>query len=371
MLGYGLMGRAHASAYRSVSHVRHSPPLAPELVAICGRDERALAQAARDYGFAGITTDWRALVADERVELFDNGGPNDVHAEPTTAAARAGKHVLCEKPLGRTAEESYEMWQSVEDAGVMHMCGFNYRFVPAVRLARELIETGELGDVYHYRARYLKETRFDQALPMRWRFSRQVAGSGAVGDFGSHLVDLARYLVGEPASVTAATRTFVAERSGVPVDVEDAFEAILEFESGAIGTIEASRLCSGRKNALGFEINGSKGSLVFDLERLNELGVHFAAGSGARARGFQTVIVSEHDHPFWKHWWPPGHLIGWEHTFVHEVVHLLTAIGEDGEIGPHGATFEDGYRAAEVCDAILRSAKSGRREPVRYKTLAR
>ena len=320
-----------------------------------------MAEAARRYGFEGYVTDWRELVGNEEIQLFDNSGPNDLHAEPTIAAAEAGKHVVCEKPLARTAEESYEVWQRVSATGVKHMCAFNYRFVPAVRLAREILEAGELGEIYHFRGRYLQEWGdIDDEV---WRFDKSAAGSGALGDLGAHVIDLARYLVGEIESVSGATRTFKAGR-----DVDDAFESVVEFENGAVGTIEASRFCTGRKNALAWEINGSKGSIVFDLERLNELQVYLRDSTpGAHAQGFRSVLVSEADHPFWEHWWPHGHIIGWEHSFVHELHHLLAAIAEDGDIAPHGATFEDGYRAAEVCDAVVRSSESGRREEVAYR----
>jgi predicted dehydrogenase len=242
------------------------------------------------------------------------------------------------------------------------MCAFNYRFVPAVRLARELLEAGELGEIYHFRGRYLQEWGdIDDEV---WRFDRAAAGSGALGDLGAHVIDLARYLVGEIESVSGTTRTFKKDR-----DVDDAFEAVVGFEGGALGTIEASRFCPGRKNAFAWEINGSKGSIAFDLERLNELQVNLRGSKpGALAQGFRSVLVSEADHPFWEHWWPHGHIIGWEHSFVHELHHLLTAIAEDGEVAPHGATFEDGYRAAEVCDAIVRSSESGRREEIAYRT---
>ncbi len=361
MLGYAFMGKAHSNAYRKIAYMTWPPPLMPRLVSVSGRDEEAVAEAARRYGFDGYVTDWREQVADDRIKLFDNGGPNNLHAEPTMEAAKAGKHVFCEKPLGRTAAESHEIWQVAEDAGVKHMCAFNYRFVPAVRLAREMLEAGELGDIYHFRGRYLQE--WGDIDDQVWRFERSTAGSGALGDLGAHVIDLARYLVGEISSVTGTTRTFKRDR-----DVDDAFEAVAEFEGGAVGTIEASRFCPGRKNAFSWEINGSKGSIAFDLERLNELQVHLVGSEpGARAQGFRTVLVSEADHPFWEHWWPHGHLIGWEHSFVHEIHHLLQAIATDGDVGPHGATFADGYRCAEVCDAIVRSTESGRREEVAYR----
>jgi predicted dehydrogenase len=368
MLGYAFMGKAHSNAYRTLTYMTWPPPLRPVLVGIAGRNEAAVAEAAKRYGFGSHVTDWRALVDDDRIGLFDNAGPNNLHAEPTIAAAQNRKHLLCEKPLGRTADESYDIWQAAARAGVKHMCAFNYRFVPAVRLAREMIEAGELGDIYHFRGRYLQEWIIDPQFERVWRLDRSVAGSGALGDLGAHVIDLARFLVGEISTVSGITRTFIPERPGGTVDVDDAFEATVEFERGAVGTIEASRFCRGRKNALTFEINGSKGSLAFELERLNELQVHLVdSRPGPHAQGFRQVLVSEADQPFWQWWWPHGHIIGWEHTFVHEIHHLLQAITTDGDVRPYGADFEDGYRAAEVCDAILRSSESGRREAVTYR----
>ena len=363
MLGYAFMGKAHVNAYRTLSYMTWPPPLRPELIAIAGRNAEAVSEAADRYGFATATTDWREAVADQRVALFDNCGPNRLHAEPTIAAAEAGKHVICEKPLGRDATESHEIWQRVAATGVKHMCGFNYRFVPAIRLAREMLAAGELGEIRHLRARYLQSWGGDPEL-MTWRFDRAQAGSGALGDLGAHIIDLARYLVGEVTTVTGMTRTFVSDRSGHEVDVDDAFEATIEFDNGALGTLEASRVCPGRLNHMVLEINGSAGSIAFDLERLNELQLY---SNRSPQQGFQTVIVTEPEHPFMEHWWPPGHILGWEHTFVHELHHLLTAIREDLDPGPHGASLEDGYRAAEVCDAIVRSAATGTREHVTYR----
>jgi predicted dehydrogenase len=354
MLGYAFMGKAHANGYKKLSYMAWPPPLMPRLVSIAGRNEEAVSAAAARYGFERYVTDWRELVSDPDVELFDNGGPNNLHAEPTIAAAEAGKHVICEKPLGRTADESYEVWQRVAATGVKHMTAFNYRFVPAVRLARQMIESGELGELYHFRGSYLQE--WGSTTEEAWRFDKSLAGSGALGDLGAHVVDLARYLVGEIGSVAASTRTFMPGR-----EVDDAFEAVADFDGGAVGTIEATRFAPGRKNRFSWEINGSNGSLAFDMERLNEL--QWSEGT----KGFRTILVSEADHPFWEWWWPHGHVIGWEHTFVHELHHLLAAIANDTDVAPHGATLEDGYRAAEVCDAILRSAESGKREPITYR----
>jgi predicted dehydrogenase len=354
MLGYAFMGKAHSNAYKTLAYMTWPPPLMPQLVAIAGRNEEAVSEAARRYGFAEHVTDWKALVGDDRIQLFDNAGPNNLHAEPTIAAAEAGKHVICEKPLGRDAAESYETWQRVKATGVKHMCAFNYRFVPAVRLAHQIISSGELGDIQHFRGAYLQEWGTTEGDI--WRFQKDIAGSGSLGDLGTHVIDLSRYLVGEIDEVSAITQTFIDGR-----DVDDAVEAVVRYENGAVGTIEASRFCPGRKNAFTWEINGSKGSLAFDLERLNEL--EYSEGNA----GFRTVLVSEADHPFWEHWWPQGHMIGWEHSFVHELHHLLTAIRDDADVAPHGATLEDGYRAAEICDAMLRSADQGGRERVTYR----
>ena len=349
MLGYAFMGKAHSRALLALRHL--DVPLRPELVSISGRNAAAVEEARARWGWAEATTDWREQVADERIGLFVNGGPNAVHAEPTIAAAQAGKHVLCEKPLGTSAAESYELWQEAERAGVRHLCGFNYRFVPAVRLARELLEAGELGEVVHFRARYLQSWGWE-ADPTLWRFDPAQAGTGALGDLGTHAIDLARYLVGEIVSVSARVRTIVRGRA-----VDDHFVATIEFASGVVGTLEASRLARGRINSNAFEVNGSKGSLAFDVERLNELEL-------ADTKSFRRVLVTEPEHPYLRHWWPPGHIVGWGDTFVHEHAHLLEAIAGEHDVAPHGATFEDGYRCDEVVEAILRSAESGRSEAV-------
>ena len=359
MLGYAFMGKAHSNAFRKIAYMTWPPPLMPRLVAIAGRDESAVAGAAQRYGYERWTTDWRDIVADPAIGLFDNGGPNSLHAEPTIAAAEAGKHVLCEKPLGRDADESYDIWQRVAATGVKHLCAFNYRFVPAVRLAREMIDAGELGEIRHFRGRYLQDWGDDPSLDT-WRFDATAAGSGALGDLGAHVIDLARFLVGEISTVSALVQTFLSGR-----EVDDAIEAAVSFENGAVGTIEATRFALGRRNAFQWEINGSKGSLAFDMENLNEL--HVFRADGDRARGFKKVLVSEADHPFWEFWWPPGHIIGWGETFVHEIHHLLAAIKNGTDVAPYGATFEDGYRAAEVCDAIVRSGANGQRETVTYR----
>ena len=253
MLGYAFMGKAHSNAFKKIAYITWPPPLEPRLVGIAGRNEEAVGEAARRYGYEYATGDWRELVADDRIGLFDNGGPNSLHAEPTIAAAEAGKHVICEKPLGRDADESYEIWRRVAATGVKHMCAFNYRFVPAVRLAREMIEAGELGEIRHFRGRYLQDWGDDPSLDT-WRFHPDEAGSGALGDLGTHVVDLARFLNGEIATVSGFVKTFLPGRK-----VDDAIEAAVEFENGSVGTIESTRLALGRRNAFQWEINGTKG----------------------------------------------------------------------------------------------------------------
>ena len=372
MLGYAFMGKAHSNAFKTIPYMIYPPPAVPRMVAISGRDADSVREAAQRYGYETYYTDWRDMIRDDRVQLFDNGGPNDVHAEPTIAAARAGKHILCEKPLGRTAQESAAMLDAVTKAGVKHMVAFNYRYVPALRQAYELIHSGKLGEIYHFRAVYLQEWIMDPNFPMVWRLDKNLAGSGVLGDLGAHVIDLARFLVGEPRRVSAMAKTFIKERpladkTGTgQVTVDDAFVSLLEFENGALGTIEASRFSAGRKNHQVLEINGSKGSLVFNLERFNELEVFWKDVEPRETQGFHNVLVSESYHPFWEHWWPHGHIIGWEHTFIHEIAHLLDAIVNDKPVAPYGATFEDGYKNSVICDAILQSSEDGRHVDIRY-----
>ncbi len=372
MLGYGFMGKAHTNAFKKIPYMMYPPPAVPRLIAIAGRNEAGVAEAARRYGYERYTTDWRQLVDDERVQLFDNGGPNNMHAEPSIAAARAGKHVFCEKPLGRTAAEALQMLDEVSKTGVKHMAAFNYRFVPAIRQARLLIESGKLGRIYHCRARYLQEWLMPYyAMPRVWRMDKDVSGSGVVGDIGAHIIDLCRYLNGEIKSVSGVTRTFMPERSSgdgetVKVDVDDAFVAAVEYENGSIGTLEATRYAAGRKNHQIIEINGEKGSIEFNLERLNELRVYWVDDQPKETQGFHDVQVSESYHPWWSNWWPQGHIIGWEHLFVHELNHFIDCIVNDKSVAPVGADFLDGYRAAVVCDAIIEAAATRRTVDVQF-----
>lgn len=367
MLGYAFMGKAHSNAYKTLPYMMYPPVAVPRLVTVAGRDEAAVAEAARRYGYEKYTTNWRDMLDDDDVQLFDNGGPNDAHAEPSIAAAQAGKHVFCEKPLARTAEEAKTMLDAVEKAGVKHMVAFNYRFVPAIRQAYNLIQSGALGQIYHFRAVYLQEWIMPHyGTPMIWRLDKKAAGSGALGDLGAHIIDLGRFLVGEMKSVSAMTRTFIEDRSGGKVDVDDAFVAAVEFDNGAIGTLEATRFAGGRKNYNSFEINGERGSIRFNLERMNELDVFWVGDEPKETQGFHNVLISEGYHPWWENWWPHGHIIGWEHTFIHEIHHLLDCIVNDKSVAPYGADFNDGYRAAAICDAILESAETRRQVDIQY-----
>lgn len=373
ILGYAFMGKAHSNAFKKIPYMMYPPAAIPRLVGIAGRNAESVNEAARRYGYERAYTDWREMVDNPDVQVFDNGGPNDAHAEPCIAAAQAGKHVFCEKPLARTAEEAKTMLDAVQKAGVKHMVAFNYRFVPAIAQARQLIQSGALGRIFHFRGVYLQEWIIDPNFPKIWRLDKAQAGSGALGDLGSHVIDLARFLIGEPKKVMGMTQTFVKQRplgdgSGATgtVDVDDAFVSLLEFENGALGTIEASRFCQGRKNHQIIEINGEKGSIKFNLERMNELEVFWADDKPETTQGFRNVLVSEPYHPYWSNWWPQGHMIGWEHTFVHEFDHFFRAIVGNTAVDPIGATFVDGYRNAVICDAIVESAQSGRMVDIRY-----
>src|SRR5215207_3436297 len=271
MLGRGFMGQAHSRALAAMSTLGEPPPAIPRLVSICGRDAESLERTRRRWGWEACASDWREQLADDRVAVFDNVAPNSLHLEPCLAAVGAGKHVVCEKPLATCAADAGRLSRAAARAGVVHMCGFNLRFLPAVRLAHELIDRGALGEVTHFRGRFLASSALRTDQRRTWRFDRAGAGSGAVADLGSHLIDLGRYLAGEPVAVSAATRTFVPIRDGQAVDVDDAFAAVVEFEGGAVGTLEASRTAGRRSNDCAFEVDGTLGSLVFDVERLNAL----------------------------------------------------------------------------------------------------
>jgi predicted dehydrogenase len=374
MLGYSFMGKAHSNAYKKLAYIFWPPPAIPKLVAICGRDEVKVSEARRRYGYSKYYTDWKKLVRDPDVELFDNGAPNDLHAEPCIEAAEEGKNILCEKPLARSAQEARPMVEAVRRSSVKHMVGFNYRFVPAIQLAKKLIDDGTIGRIYHFHARYLQEWIMDPNFPLIWRLAKDRAGSGALGDIGAHIVDLAHYFIGNLATVSAIQRTFINNRP-LPsdnakkgnVEVDDAFESIVEFEKGAIGHISASRFCAGRKNYQHIEIYGENGSILFNLEKLNELKVHLRNHDVKDlSSSFHDTLVTESFHPYWENWWPHGHIIGWEHATIHEVYHFVNAIMNDTDVTPLGASFEDGYKCCIVLDAMNESANSGQRVRVDY-----
>jgi predicted dehydrogenase len=359
LLGSAFMGRAHSRALALLRTLEDDPAALPELRAICGRDPQRLAAMQRRFGWERGVRDWRELIEDPAVQLFDNAASNMLHGEPTIAAARAGKHVLCEKPLGRDAAEARAMLDAAEQGGVVHMCAFNYRFFPAIRLARELIAAGEIGELLHFRSRFLLASESDPDAPASaWRLQRETAGSGVVGDLLAHHVDLARHLVGEPTAVTAVTRTWTPERAGIVVDVEDSVVATVEFAGGAIGTLEASHATPGHTLDSVVEIDGTLGTIAFDVQRLNHLAVAGADGA------VRTIDVTADDHPWGDLWWPRGQGLGWGDSFVHELRHFLGAAAGAWTVGPHGATFHDGYRCALVCDAILAAAAGGTRQQI-------
>jgi predicted dehydrogenase len=363
MVGYAFMGRAHSQAWRTVDRV-FDLPLRPRLAAICGRDEAATAAAASRLGWAAAETDWRALIARDDVQLIDIAAPGGLHAPIAIAALRAGKHVLCEKPLANTLAEA-ELMSAAADAafpsGARAMVGFNYRRVPAIALARQLVEQGRIGTLRHVRAVYLQDWLVDPDSPLTWRMQADQAGSGALGDLGAHIVDLARFLTGdEIAGVSAVSATFVEERPLVDgagagrVTVDDAVVFSARFASGALGSFEATRYAAGRKNGLRIELNGSSGSLAFDLERLNELEFYDGDDTdGGSTAGFRRILVTEPEHPYLSGWWPPGHTLGWEHTFTNQARDLLTAIADGGQPAP---SFGDGLAVQRVLDAAARSA---------------
>jgi predicted dehydrogenase len=359
LIGYQFMGKAHSNAYRQVSRF-FSPTLTPRMRVICGRTPARVRAAARDLGWEEAATDWREVVNRRDVDLVDVSTPGDSHAEIAIAAARAGKAVLCEKPLANTVAEAEKMLTAVKKAGVVNMICHNYRRAPAVMLAKELIDAGELGDIRHYRGTYLQDWIADPKFPLVWRLDAKKAGSGALGDIAAHSIDLARFLVGEMTEVAADLKTFIKRRP-LPdnprktgrVTVDDASTTLVRFRNGAIGTIEATRMALGRKNYNRFEINGSRGSVAFDLERMNELEVYLESDP-PNIRGFRTVLVTESSHPYVKAWWPPGHIIGYEHTFTHTVYDLLEAIAKGRSPRPN---FEDGVRNQRVLAAIEKAAR--------------
>ena len=371
LVGYKFMGRAHSNAYRQLPRFFDVDPV-PRMVAIAGRDEAGVRDAAGTLGWESHETDYRRLIARDDVGLVDVVTPGNTHREIVLAALEAGKHVLCEKPLANSLAEAEEMVTAAREAGTINMVCFNYRRAPAVQLAKKLIEEGRLGTIRHWRATYLQDFIMDPQFPLIWRLQKELAGSGALGDIGAHIIDLSQFLVGGISEVVGMTQTFIKERpleeagaggglsaSGGAetgeVTVDDAAAFLARFENGAMGTFEATRFAAGRRNKNAFEINGSLGSVAFNLERMNELEVFFVEDD-ADVQGFRTVNVTEPDHPFAGAWWPPGHIIGYEHTFVHTMKDLMDGIAAGRSSSP---TFEDAYRCQAVLDAVEKSAEGG------------
>jgi predicted dehydrogenase len=366
LLGPAGIGQAHAHAYTLIPRVLWPATATPRLVRVCGRQTAKAELTRARYGFEHAGDRWQDLVSDPDIQLVDNCAPNHLHREPCLAAIANRKHVFCEKPLGRSAAEARELRDAALRAGIVHMVGFNYRFLPAVQLARRLITEGRLGRIHHFRARFADASFLDPDAPFTWHQDAEAAGSNALLDLGSHLIDLARFLVGEPEAVTGAVATFTPERPDPQtgrrrrVETEDAFEATVEFTGGALGSLAGTNMAAGRRAHMTFELNGAGGTVAFDLERLNSLWVHLL-GERPTGGGLREIHVTDADHPYGGTWWPPGHSIGWDASIVHELGHLLGAIRERRSVAPLGATFDDGYRCAVVCDAILEAARSGRR----------
>ena len=361
-LGYRFMGEAHANA---LARLEMFFPDAPETErrVLVGRDEEALSAAVDRLGFETYATDWEEAI--EEVDVFYNLGPNFLHVEPSVAALENDVHVLSEKPLAPTLDGAEKLVEAARESRAIAGCAFNYRFVPAIQYAKRLIEDGALGEIHHVRGQYMQDWLVDPEEPWSWRNDAELAGSGALGDLGSHTVDLARFLVGDAVGeierVSGHLRTFVGERpleEGAGEDgetrevtVDDAYSAQAEFENGAMGTFEASRFATGHKNDHSIQIHGSDGSLRFSLERLNELEVLLD-----EHRGYETVLVTDEDDPYVDRWWPPGHVLGWEHTFVHENYEFLNAVAEGGAFEP---SFESAYRVQEILDGIEASHERG------------
>lgn len=370
LIGYKFMGKAHSHAFKDMS-MFFDASAQPVMKAICGRNEEAVKDAAERWGWESYETSWQRIIERDDIDLVDICTGNDSHRDIAIAAAQAGKDILLEKPMAPTLAEAREMLDAVEKAGVKHMINFNYRRCPAIQLAKRLIGEGFVGKIYHVRAVYLQSWIMDPDFPLVWRLKKESAGSGALGDIGAHIIDLARFLVGEFSEVNGFLTTFIKERPILiettgdlsakgsqekgEVTVDDAALFLARFANGAVGTFEATRFANGRKNHEKIEINGSKGSIVFNFERMNELEV-FSSEDPDYAQGFKTILVTEEVHPYIKAWWPPGHIIGYEHTFVNQVYELMEALANDRMPEPN---FVDGVRCQEVLDAVERSSDTG------------
>jgi len=369
LVGYGFMGRTHSNAFRSVNNF-FDVKYQPVLKAVCARNKERAQAFASQWGYESVESDWRAVLDRKDIDLVDIASPNDTHAEIAVAAAQAGKMVLCEKPLGRNAAEARPMVEAVEKAGVPNMVWYNYRRVPAVVLAKQLLDEGRLGRIFHYRAKFLQDWTIATDLPQGgeglWRLDVNVAGSGVTGDLLAHCIDTALWLNGGIEQVTAATETFVKQRKHTltgkteKVGIDDASAFLARFENGSLATFEATRYARGHKALYTFEINGEHASVFWDLHDLHRL-QFFDHRDESRLRGWRSIHITDGDHPYMKHWWVPGLQIGYEHTFIHQVADFLEGL-ESGNIP--GPSFRDGLATDYVTDAVLRSAETGRWESV-------
>ena len=369
LIGYGFMGRAHSNAFSQVTHF-FDVPYEPVRKAACARDAGKIAGFAEQWGYESVETDWRRLIERKDIDLIDIASPNDTHAEIAMAAAQAGKMILCEKPLGRNAGESEKMTAAVEKAGVPNMVWYNYRRVPAVVMAKNLIDEGRLGKIFHYRAKFLQDWTISKDLPQGgqalWRLDVSVAGSGVTGDLLAHCIDTAMWLNGGIGEVTAMTETFIKERKHnltgkvEKVGIDDASAFLARFTNGSLATFEATRSARGHKALYTLEINGEHASIFWDLHDLHRL-QYFDHRDEGRVRGWRSVHITDGDQPYMKHWWVPGLQIGYEHTFIHQVAEFLWGVDEGKLPGP---SFRDGLATDYVTDAVLRSARSGRWETV-------
>lgn len=362
MIGYKFMGRAHSNAWLKVDKF-FDLKARPVMKIICGRDRAGVGAVAYRWGWEKFETDWHEVVEDPTIDIIDINTPNDMHAEIAIAAAKAGKAILCEKPLALNVKQARQIVDAVKKAGVVHMICHTYRRIPAIVLAKKMIAAGDLGSMYHYRARYAQDWLVDPDFPINWRLQNTVAGSGAHGDLCSHIIDLGRYLVGEFSEVSGQMETFIKERPqpAAPtkkgkVTVDDAVTFIGRFGNGAFANLEATRFALGRKNGLQIEINGSQGSLFFDIEDMNRL-KFYSETDPADRRGFRDIIVTQGSgvHPYVGNWWPPGHIIGYEHTFVHAIADFINAVVTGHSVQP---TFEDGLANQIVLDAVEKSARA-------------
>jgi predicted dehydrogenase len=370
MVGYGFMGRMHSNAFSQVGHF-FDLPYQPVLKAASARDPAKLKAFADQWGYESMETDWRKLVARKDIDLIDIASPNDTHCEIALAAAKAGKMVMCEKPLGRSAVESKKMVAAVEKAGVANMVWYNYRRVPAVTLAKQLIDEGRLGRIFHYRAKFLQDWTISKDLPQGgaglWRLDARVAGSGVTGDLLAHCIDSAMWLNGRIAKVTGLTETFIKERhhniSGKTekVGIDDASLFLARFENGSLASFEATRYARGHKALYTLEINGEHASIFWDLHDLHRL-QYFDHRDEGRVRGWRSIHVTDGDHPYMNKWWVPGLQIGFEHTFIHQAADFIEGLGKRKAAAP---TFRDALATDVVTDAVLKSTRTGKWENAR------